>query len=143
MLTAAINKLQLYTGLKPKQTFFNTLFIDFNNDKVSYFKITCNLFFKTCNWNTGKLGIHDVTTKGSARTFRVIQLLLSAGDQGIYIQGVPSKHAEAYSLEVDTEREIITIRGNEPVGVFYGVQSLMSVTENGWVPHITIQDAPR
>lgn len=73
----------------------------------------------------------------------MIQLLLSAGNGGIDIQGTFNNNSEAYSLEVDAVGEIITIRGNKPAGIFYGVQSLMSITKNGWVPEITIQDAPR
>ena len=62
----------------------------------------------------------------------------------VQIDGVRSDSKEAYSLKVDSSKHCISIIGNSPTGVFYGIQSLLSLNEpDGLVPHVTINDAPR
>ena len=51
---------------------------------------------------------------------------------------------EWYSLVVDPSKELITITGKGPAGVFYGVQTLLALRNSeGRVPKVTIKDAPR
>lgn len=40
-------------------------------------------------------------------------------------------------------KEVIKIVGKSPRGVFWGVQSLLSIVNNGHVPLVTVKDAPR
>ncbi|XP_032217891.2 beta-hexosaminidase [Nematostella vectensis] len=82
-----------------------------------------------------KLGIRAV----SFSQFRQIKLQL--GDVAVGNLGNPSK--EAYSLEVDAAAERILITGVTPLAVFWGVQSLLSLGHSGYVPKVTIRDAPR
>ena len=50
---------------------------------------------------------------------------------------------EAYSMEVDPQKEVVTIVGKTPRGVFWGVQSFLSIVNKGKAPWITVKDAPR
>lgn len=51
---------------------------------------------------------------------------------------------EWYSLMVDSSKELITITGKGPAGVFYGVQTLLALRNSkGRVPKVSIKDAPR
>ena len=62
----------------------------------------------------------------------------------VKIRGVKSDNEEAYSLQVDAGKHRILITGNSGTGVFYGIQSLLSLYEpDGLVPQVTINDAPR
>lgn len=46
-------------------------------------------------------------------------------------------------MKVDPHKKVIRIVGNTPKGVFWGVQSLLSIMDNGEVPWITVEDSPR
>ena len=60
------------------------------------------------------------------------------------IARVKSSSQEAYTLQVNADSQSILITGQSRVGVFYGVQSLLSLSEpDGMVPHVTINDVPR
>jgi len=73
-------------------------------------------------------------------SFRQIQLRIGE----VNVAGVKSEDKEAYTLQVNANSESIVITGQSRVGVFYGVQSLLSLNEpDGMVPHVTINDAPR
>ena len=51
---------------------------------------------------------------------------------------------EFYHLQVDDSKELITITGQAPAGVFYGVQTLLAlVKDSGEVPKVSITDSPR
>ena len=51
---------------------------------------------------------------------------------------------EWYGLVVDPSKELITITGKGPAGVFYGVQTLLALRNSkGRVPKVSIKDAPR
>ena len=51
---------------------------------------------------------------------------------------------EAYSLEIDPEKEFIKIVGVDAAGVFYGIQTLLAlVDEEGKLSKTNIYDAPR
>ena len=51
---------------------------------------------------------------------------------------------EWYGLVVDSSKELITIIGKGPAGVFYGVQTLLALRNSkGRVPKVSIKDAPR
>lgn len=84
----------------------------------------------------GKLGLQlDYLS-----AFRKINLKLGK----VKIRGIKTDNKEAYSVQVDAGQHSITIIGNTAMGVFYGVQSLLSLSEpDGMVPHVTINDAPR
>ena len=86
-----------------------------------------------------KLGIYEVTTGASNRVFRLI--LLKVGE--VVLKDNKTDNAEAYSLDVDNNKMIIEIVGASSAGVFWGIQTLLSITTSGRVPHVTIRDAPR
>ena len=46
-------------------------------------------------------------------------------------------------MEVDPVKEVIRIVGKSPRGVFWGVQSLLSIVSDGKVPWVKVKDAPR
>jgi len=84
----------------------------------------------------GKLGLQ----LNYLSAFRKLHLNLGE----VKIGGVKNDNREAYSLQVDAIKNTVTITGNSAKGVFYGVQSLLSLSEpDGLVPHVTINDAPR
>ena len=70
------------------------------------------------------------------------QIRLNIGE--VKIDGIKSSSTESYRLQVDAGAQSIAITGQSHVGVFYGIQSLLSLDEpDGMVPHVTINDAPR
>ncbi|CAH3143871.1 unnamed protein product [Pocillopora meandrina] len=84
----------------------------------------------------GELGIQ----MDYLNSFRKLELKMGE----VQIGGVRSDSKEAYSLKVDSSKHCISIIGNSPTGVFYGIQSLLSLNEpDGLVPHVAINDAPR
>ena len=52
-------------------------------------------------------------------------------------------NTEAYKLDVNTDKMIIEITGVTAASVFWGVQTLLSITHEGRVPNIVIHDEPR
>ncbi|XP_064604259.1 chitobiase-like isoform X2 [Liolophura sinensis] len=51
---------------------------------------------------------------------------------------------EAYQIRVSAEDDQVTIQGTNPAGVFYGIQTFLSLwNPDGRVPEVKIQDAPR
>lgn len=50
---------------------------------------------------------------------------------------------EAYSMMVDPSKEVVKIVGKTPTGVFWGVQSFLSIVSEGKAPWVTVKDAPR
>ena len=50
---------------------------------------------------------------------------------------------EAYSIEVDPSKDVVRIVGKTPRGVFWGVQSFLSIVNQGKAPRVTVKDAPR
>lgn len=72
--------------------------------------------------------------------FRQIHLKIDV----IKIAGGISESKEAYMLEVNAETQKITITGQSRAGVYYGIQSLLSLSQpEGMVPKIIIKDSPR
>lgn len=52
--------------------------------------------------------------------------------------------SESYQLEVNVTEEMIKITGTGKAGVFYGVQTLLALTDDqGLVPQVSIKDSPR
>lgn len=52
--------------------------------------------------------------------------------------------SETYQLQVDASEQLITITGAGNAGVFYGVQTLLSLVDyQGSVPQVSIKDSPR
>lgn len=90
-------------------------------------------------FSTGKLGINEVTTGASRRLFRIILLTIDS----VTILDKYTTNTEAYKLDVNTDKMIIQITGVTAAGVFWGVQTLLSITHEGQVPNIVIHDEPR
>lgn len=90
-------------------------------------------------FSTEKLGINEVTTGASRRLFRIILLTISS----VTIRNKHATNTEAYKLDVNTDKMIIQLTGVTAVGVFWGVQTLLSITHEGQVPNIIIHDEPR
>ena len=90
-------------------------------------------------FSTGKLGINEVTTGASRRLFRIILLIIGS----VIIRDKYTINTEAYKLDVNTDEMIIQITGPTAAGVFWGVQTLLSITHEGKVPNIVILDEPR
>ena len=85
---------------------------------------------------SGELGL-EINHMSS---FRQIHLKIDV----IKIAGVISESKEAYMLEVNAETQKITITGQSRVGVYYGIQSLLSLSQpEGMVPNVIINDSPR
>lgn len=68
---------------------------------------------------------------------------LKIGTVTIDDQHKKTENDEAYSMEVDPQKEVISIIGEAPKGVFWAIQSLLSIMQNGKVPWVTVKDAPR
>lgn len=80
-----------------------------------------------------------MTTGASRRIFRIILLTIGS----VKVRGIFTTNKEAYKLEVNTDKMIIEIRGPTTTGVFWGVQTLLSITHERGVPSIEIHDEPR
>ena len=87
----------------------------------------------------GKLGLKVspfLNTK--SKTILLTLLESSPGDQ------FSATAHESYYLQVDDSKELITIIGKGPAGVFYGVQTLLVlINDRGEVPQVSIEDSPR
>lgn len=71
-------------------------------------------------------------------THRIIRI-----DQGpVEIDGL-AKTSEAYQLTIDPLNEYIRITATDPAGAFYAAQSLLQLDREGYLPAVTITDAPR
>lgn len=70
---------------------------------------------------------------------KVIELKIGTVD----VKEKKSDSDEAYSMEVDPQKEVVTIVGKTPRGVFWGVQSFLSIVNKGQAPWVTVKDAPR
>ena len=75
----------------------------------------------------------------SKRIFRII--VLKTGS--VKIRGGETTNKEAYILDVNTDMMIIEIIGQTTTGVFWGDQTLLSITQERRVPNIVIHDEPR
>lgn len=61
----------------------------------------------------------------------------------MHINSKSTKNDEGYNLKVDRQKEIIRIIGKSTKGLFWGIQSLLSIISNGEVPWLTVEDSPR
>ncbi|CAH1791531.1 unnamed protein product [Owenia fusiformis] len=63
----------------------------------------------------------------------------------LLVDGQTNSNSEAYTLVVDTSSQVITLEGKSPTGVFWAVQSLISIHDgsNGSIPAVTLSDQPR
>lgn len=60
------------------------------------------------------------------------------------INGDQVETLEAYKLSIFITGLFVQITGNNQAGLFYGVQSLLSLEDGvGWVPDVVIVDYPR
>lgn len=89
----------------------------------------------------GKLGL-KVSSKEDLDTSKTIKLLKTPLNTNH--QSFPNAH-ESYQLQVvDSQPTPIIVTGQGPAGVFYGVQTLLSLMDNqGLVPQVSIKDWPR
>lgn len=94
-----------------------------------------SLFFK------GKLGL-KVSSGEDLDTSKIIKLLLVPPNSNQRF--TPTAH-ESYQIQVNEGKEnTITITGEWPSGVFYGVQTLLALMDDqGLVPTVSIKDSPR
>lgn len=63
-----------------------------------------------------------------------------------FIKGNPTENdPEAYDLNIDTERKQVTVTANTAAGIFYGVQSFISLAQgnDNRLVKMTIKDRPR
>ena len=80
-------------------------------------------------------------SKNTQNTQKTIKLLLNSQDSG---QRWSIASNESYNLQVDNFKDVISITGEEPAGVFYGVQTLLAlINDKGEVPQVSIKDSPR
>ena len=68
---------------------------------------------------------------------------ITLGLGAVYVQGNKTQNEEAYNVLVDPTEQIIRIVGKSRSGVFWGIQSLLSLETNGEVPWVRVEDAPR
>ena len=74
---------------------------------------------------------------GSAKTIKLL-LVTPQSNQRLS----PTAH-ESYQIQVHMEN-VITIAGEWPSGVFYGVQTFLAlIDDQGLVPQVSIKDSPR
>ena len=66
-------------------------------------------------------------------------------DRSIRLQlGKVGVSTDAYLLTVDTDHELITVTGQTPAGVFYGLQTLVNLAfSDGELASLTVKDWPR
>ena len=78
----------------------------------------------------------------SGNTRETIRLLLKP--QGSDQRRSPTAR-ESYHLQIDDSKDnVIIISGQGPAGVFYGVQTLLTlINDKGEVPQVSIKDSPR
>ena len=55
------------------------------------------------------------------------------------------RRQEEYSLQVDQKKEVVLLKGESETGVFYGIQTLLSLGDDtlSHLPVVHITDAPR
>ena len=61
----------------------------------------------------------------------------------VSINGEETSNSEAYALTVDAKNEHISIVGRSSAGVFWAIQTLLNLEEDGKIFEVTIRDEPR
>ena len=61
----------------------------------------------------------------------------------MHINGKITENDEGYNLKVDRQKEIVRIIGKSTKGLFWGIQSFLSIICDGKVPWVTVEDLPR
>ena len=80
-------------------------------------------------------------TRNTTKPHKIIKLLLTRRNS---TQEWSAITRESYHLQVDDGKQTITITGQQPVGVFYGVQTLLAVIEGTCeVARMSVKDSPR
>jgi len=86
---------------------------------------------------TESLGLTIVSASSSPSSPRSIHLQL--GDVNF-----PAVSTDAYLLTVDTDQELIVVKGQTAAGVFYGVQTLVNLAfPDGELAALSVRDWPR
>ncbi|XP_031565064.1 uncharacterized protein LOC116300345 isoform X2 [Actinia tenebrosa] len=81
-----------------------------------------------------------VVTSAPSPSTKVLRVAIG----NITIAGSHSNSLEAYTLDIKVSTQMINIVGRSAAGVFYGIQSLLAITDdNDSVPEVFIQDSPR
>ncbi|KAK3580160.1 hypothetical protein CHS0354_030275 [Potamilus streckersoni] len=93
------------------------------------------------NYLADKLGL-PIKGDNSDENSSVIVLKLGVVDVSQFSM---SQTPESYWLEVDSNEQIITITGCGEAGVFYGIQTLLSLHNavTGFIPQASVIDSPR
>ncbi|KAK3103352.1 hypothetical protein FSP39_018661 [Pinctada imbricata] len=95
---------------------------------------------KEANFLKEKLNISmELHVGKSSDKTHIIQL--SVGNITVLVDSTDSP--ESYKLSVLPNIPKVEIQGNTSVGVFYGIQSLLSLCDNNSIPSAVIVDAPR
>ncbi|WP_227625152.1 beta-N-acetylhexosaminidase [Fimbriimonas ginsengisoli] len=103
-------------------------------------------------WNTGSFALTRTTpvvSQGSSsetldRLREALALPLrseSGGDSAIFLKKGPGMAAEEYDLNVDSHS--VRISATTDAGLFYGIQTLRQLNQNGQIAACHIHDAPR
>ncbi|VDI12360.1 hexosaminidase [Mytilus galloprovincialis] len=79
--------------------------------------------------------VKEMNTNDNARCENVITLKLG--------QVFDGQNSEAYALTIKDNPPLVEIIGNQPCGVFYGVQTLLALIKDNRIPLGKIRDKPR
>ncbi|XP_025106170.1 uncharacterized protein LOC112571424 isoform X3 [Pomacea canaliculata] len=99
------------------------------------------LFQKEASYLAGKIGASAVTTNTSEPS--TCSVILTQGDISVNVHDKHLHNTEAYHLQVDGQKQQVHISARTSSGIFWGIQTLLSMTTNGTLPVVSIQDAPR
>ncbi|KAL8603368.1 hypothetical protein ACOMHN_039731 [Nucella lapillus] len=90
-----------------------------------------------------KLGAQTSPAKSSPSSSSPNTIFLVAGEVSVPLKGKPASPEEAYHLSVSSTQQQVRITAEERVGVFWGVQTLLSLVSEGSLPQVEVKDAPR
>ncbi|XP_076469345.1 chitobiase-like [Babylonia areolata] len=98
-------------------------------------------FQQEAEYLAGELGT-KISPTGSSSASSSHMISLVPGEVSV---GQNKKHTnnEAYKLHVSTTQQQVRVTAKERAGIFWGVQSLISLVSQGSLPEVEIKDAPR
>ena len=93
--------------------------------------------------NSGFLQNKTFFVKNSCQDPRIEKALLKlpCGKEGTLLE-IVDRCCDGEGYELEIEKNKITLIGNSPAGIFYGIQTLRQLLENENVPCLTITDYP-
>lgn len=87
---------------------------------------------------------YNMKITNTNQTSAVKTINLATGNPDVTLDGKKSTSPDAYSVTINANKHHITITGKKESGVFYGIQSLLSLAgDDGIAPSVEIKDAPR